>query len=103
MPTKKEILDFLISIKPQLEKEGIEQIGLFGSYAKNIPTLTSDIDIAIKLEKNYLAKNDVWNYFNEINKIKSMVFDRFQIKSDVFDLDSSSSLKQKIEKEVLYV
>lgn len=103
MPTKKEILDFLISIKPQLQEDGIEKIGLFGSYAKNNPTLTSDIDIAIKLEKNYLSKNDVWNYFNEINKIKSMVFDKFQIKSDVFDLDSLSSLKHKIEKEVLYV
>ena len=32
-----------------------------------------------------------------------MVYDKFQIKSDVFDLDSASSLKDKIEKEVLYV
>ncbi len=96
-------MTFLTTIKPQLQKDGIEQVGLFGSYAKNSATLTSDIDIAIKLDKNYLDKNDVWNYFNEINKIKEMVYDKFQIKSDVFDLDSSSSLKNKIEKEVLYV
>ena len=63
----------------------------------------SDIDIAIKLNKNYLDKNDVWNYFNEINKIKEMLYNKFQIKSDVFDLDSTFSLKDKIEKEVLYV
>ncbi|MDX9900068.1 MAG: nucleotidyltransferase domain-containing protein [Aliarcobacter sp.] len=103
MPTQKDVLTFLTTIKPQLQKDGIEQVGLFGSYAKNSATLTSDIDIAIKLNKNYLDKNDVWNYFNEINKIKEMVYDKFQIKSDVFDLDSASSLKDKIRKEVLYV
>ena len=103
MPTQKDILIFLTNIKPQLQKDGIEQVGLFGSYARNNATLTSDIDIAIKLNKNYLDKNDVWNYFNEINKIKEMVYNKFQMKSDVFDLDSCSSLKDKIEKEVLYV
>lgn len=103
MPTQKDVLTFLTNIKPQLQKDGIEQVGLFGSYARNNATLTSDIDIAIKLNKNYLDKNDVWNYFNEINKIKEMVYNKFQMKSDVFDLDSCSSLKDKIEKEVLYV
>ena len=103
MPTQKDVLTFLTNIKPQLQKDGIEQVGLFGSYAKNNATLTSDIDIAIKLNKNYLDKNDVRNYFNEINKIKEMVYNKFQMKSDVFDLDSCSSLKDKIEKEVLYV
>ena len=103
MPTQKDVLTFLTTIKPQLQENGIEQVGLFGSYARNSATLCSDIDIAIKLNKNYLDKNDVWNYFNEINKIKEMVYDKFQIKSDVFDLDSASSLKDKIEKEVLYV
>ena len=103
MPTQKDILTFLTNIKPQLQKDGIEQVGLFGSYARNSATLCSDIDIAIKLNKNYLDKNDVWNYFNEINKIKEMIYDKFKIKSDVFDLDSSSYLKNKIEKEVLYV
>ena len=103
MPTQKDVLTFLTTIKPQLQENGIEQVGLFGSYARNNATLTSDIDIAIKLDKNYLDKNDVWNYFNEINKIKEMVYNKFQMKSDVFDLDSCSSLKDKIEKEVLYV
>ena len=103
MPTQKDVLTFLTNIKTKLQKDGKEQVGLFGSYEKNNATLTSDIDIAIKLNKNYLDKNDVWNYFNEINKIKEMVYNKFQMKSDVFDLDSCSSLKDKIEKEVLYV
>jgi predicted nucleotidyltransferase len=51
MPTQKDVLTFLTTIKPQLQKDGIEQVGLFGSYAKNSATLTSDIDIAIKLNK----------------------------------------------------
>ncbi|MDZ7819434.1 MAG: nucleotidyltransferase domain-containing protein [Aliarcobacter sp.] len=103
MPTQKDVLTFLTTIKPQLQENGIEQVGLFGSYAKNNATFTSDIDIAIKLDKNYLDKNDVWNYFNEINKIKGMVYNKFQIKSDIFDLDSSSVFKDKILKEILYV
>lgn len=103
MPTQKDVLTFLTTIKPQLQENGIEQVGLFGSYARNSATLTSDIDIAIKLDKNYLDKNDVWNYFNEINKIKRMVYNKFQIKSDIFDLDSSSVFKDKILKEILYV
>jgi uncharacterized protein len=103
MPTQKDVLTFLTTIKPQLQENGIEQVGLFGSYARNNATLTSDIDIAIKLDKNYLDKNDVWNYFNEINKIKGMVYNKFQIKSDIFDLDSSSVFKDKILKEILYV
>jgi len=103
MPTQKDVLTFLTTIKPQLQENGIKQVGLFGSYARNNATLTSDIDIAIKLDKNYLDKNDVWNYFNEINKIKRMVYNKFQIKSDIFDLDSSSVFKDKILKEILYV
>jgi len=103
MPTQKDVLTFLTTIKPQLQENGIEQVGLFGSYARDNATLTSDIDIAIKLDKNYLDKNDVWNYFNEINKIKRMVYNKFQIKSDIFDLDSSSVFKDKILKEILYV
>lgn len=103
MTTQKDVLTFLTNIKPELQKDGIDKVGLFGSYAKYNATLTSDIDIAIKQNKNYLDKNDVWNYFNEINKIKTMVYNKFQIKSDVFDLDSSSIFKDKILKEILYV
>lgn len=103
MTTQKDVLNFLTNIKDKLQNDGIEKVGLFGSYARNNATLTSDIDIAIKLNKNYLEKNDVWNYFNEINKIKTMVYNKFQIKSDIFDLDSSSVFKDKILKEILYV
>lgn len=103
MPTQKDILTFLTSIKPALQKDGIESLGLFGSYAKNNATTSSDIDIAIKIKKDFLDKDDVWKYFDEIDKIKTMVYKRFKIRSDVFDLDSSSSLKNQISKEVLYV
>ncbi len=103
MPTQKDILTFLSMIKPTLQKDGIESLGLFGSYAKNTATTSSDIDIAIKIKKDFLIKNDVWKYFDEINKIKTMVYKKFKIRSDIFDLDSSSSLKNQISKEVLFV
>ena len=73
MPTQKDILTFLTNIKPQLQKNGIEQVGLFGSYARNSATLCSDIDIAIKLNKNYLDKNNVKKWFT-INFKSKVIF-----------------------------
>ena len=46
--TKEMILQYLKEIKPELENHGIEQLALFGSFAKEEQTVYSDIDIAIK-------------------------------------------------------
>lgn len=46
MLTKEEIIKALRENYPYLASEyGVKRIGLFGSYAKDIPTETSDIDI----------------------------------------------------------
>ncbi len=53
--TKEDILDFLTSHKQELQsKYNVEQIGLFGSYARDEATPTSDIDIFIKMPLSYL-------------------------------------------------
>ncbi len=97
------ILRYLTDKKIDFKKAGIEKIGLFGSFAKGTASSESDIDIAIKLQQNYLQKHDVWEYFNLINSIEKQIMDRFHKKSDVFDLDSSSDIKKHIQKEVIYV
>jgi hypothetical protein len=48
--TKEYILDFLKEHKQELQnKYNVEQIGLFGSYARDEATKDSDIDIFVKM------------------------------------------------------
>ena len=49
--TKEAILAYLSELKPSLEKDGIQKIGLFGSYAKGYAGEDSDIDIVVLADK----------------------------------------------------
>ena len=49
--SKSDILNYLSFLKSELSSKGIEQIALFGSYAKDSQNVYSDIDIAIKKDK----------------------------------------------------
>ncbi len=97
------ILKYLADKKLDFEKYGIEKIGLFGSFAKDTASENSDIDIAIKLKENYLKNHDVWEYFELIENIKKQIMNKFHKKSDIFDLDSKTYIKEYIQKEVIYV
>jgi len=101
--TKEQILAFLRKIKPALEKEGVEKLGLYGSYAKEKADTYSDIDIVIKLKKAYLSNHDAWDYFNLIRQIKSKISEKFSRKCDVLDLDSDSFIINAVQNEILYV
>ncbi len=101
--SQKEILEYLKSIKDELIKEGISEIALFGSFARGDDDIYSDIDIAIRIKEDYLKDYDSWDYFDLIKKIKNLVIQRFGIGCDVFDLDSSSFIKDSVLKELLYV
>jgi len=100
---KEHILFYLSDIKADLVKNGIEKIGLFGSFAKNKENEFSDIDIAIKIKKSYLKEHDVWEYFNLMNTIKETLIKKFSRRVDVFDIDSTGTIKNNISKEVIYV
>jgi predicted nucleotidyltransferase len=102
-PTREHILKYLHEIKSELSQSGIVQLGLFGSYARDENTLYSDIDIAIKKEKNYLQHRNAYTYFDEIANIKQRIFEKFHRSSDIFDLDSTSSMKDSIMKDIIYV
>lgn len=48
--TKKHILDYLSIHKPEFQKKyGVEEIGLFGSYARDEAKEDSDIDIFVSM------------------------------------------------------
>lgn len=53
---KEPILLYLKELKPALQKEGIVEIGLFGSFAKDEATINSDIDIFIRTTEAFWGK-----------------------------------------------
>lgn len=94
--TKAFILDFLSSHKDELaQKYGVTKIGLFGSYARDEQTETSDIDIAVEIESN--------NKFRSFFNLKYFLEDNLHKK---IDLGIESTLKpiakKYIEREILY-
>ncbi|TNF43815.1 MAG: hypothetical protein EP310_04120 [Bacteroidetes bacterium] len=53
MYTQKQILDFISVNKSLLNKQfHVSKIGLFGSYARNEQTTSSDIDLIVDFEEN---------------------------------------------------
>ena len=53
--TKQEVLNYLSSHKEKFQKEfGINKIGLFGSFARDQATLSSDIDLVIEMNPKSL-------------------------------------------------
>lgn len=65
--TKREyILATLKSNKPKLERLGVRNVGLFGSYSRNEETKDSDIDILLDFEPdqenfdNYMEACDLF-------------------------------------------
>ena len=52
MLTKEEITKVLQENLPYLTSEyGVKRIGLFGSYAKDMPTESSDVDIVVEFAR----------------------------------------------------
>lgn len=50
---REELLAFLREIKPQLERDfAIQQLGVFGSFARNTMKPTSDIDLLVEFIPN---------------------------------------------------
>lgn len=101
--TKENILSYLKELQLELNNKGIQKLALFGSYAKEEPTVYSDIDIAIQKDKEFLLKYSSYSYFELISYIKEKISTKFHKNIDIFDLDSQSSFKESIKKELIYV
>jgi len=100
---REDILHFLKEFKESPRNRFFTQIGLFGSYARDEADVFSDIDIAVKVDKEAISRYDVWSYFDALSEIKAALLNRFHLKSDVLDMDSGSPLLEHIRKEIVYV
>ncbi len=95
--TSYELVQKLKQLKQTLRQEfGIEQIALFGSYARNEAKEGSDIDIAIlKMDKKDLTK-----------RLQAKVFLERQLESsvDIGYFDSMRTfIKNRIKQDFIYV
>lgn len=93
--TKKYILEFLQSNKKLLkEKYSVTQIGLFGSYAKDNSTESSDIDLVVTMPSKFDLYYDL-KEFLEFNLEKTI------------DLGLEKSMRpfirESIKKDIIYV
>lgn len=102
--SKNEILLFLKTLKPELYAQGIISLGLFGSVAKETNTANSDIDIVYETSDAFINKYKGWSAFTYLNThLRDKIANKFNTHVDMFDLNSSSSIKEKVKKEALYV
>ena len=102
--SKDEILQFLKNLKPELVAQGIVTLGLFGSMAKETNTEKSDIDIVYETSEEFLATYKGWNAFTYLNThLREKIERKFNTRVEMFDLNSSSPMVEKIKNEALYV
>lgn len=89
---QQEILKYLQEIKTSLLDDGIEKIGLFGSFAKDKADLYSDIDIVIKTTPRFIKKHEGIKGFLFLEELRENLRDKFHRDVDICD---EAGLRQK--------
>ena len=97
---KNEILNKLKELKPIYQNEGLEILGVFGSYAKETNTKYSDIDIAYKLDYDKFSRKYIGGFSKilRIDEIKDELKAIFKT-----EVDFVSDSNKKIMKDLIYV
>ena len=94
---KDTLIDILQANRAQIKNFGISLLGVFGSYARNEQTDTSDVDVIVEFEKGEKS-------YKKFIGLVYYLEDLLQRKVDVLTFQSISPLlKEQIEKEVTYV
>lgn len=96
---KEEILYKLKELKPLYQKEGLEIVGLFGSYANDTQTAFSDVDIAYRLDYEKMAKmqkNDPFLVLLRIDEMKSELQKKLKKSVDLVPYKNKKILKGMI-------
>jgi len=95
--TQSELLMKLTNVKSELKQQfGIEEIALFGSYARGEARDDSDVDIAI-LEMNLKSGFDIINAKNYLQNYLQKSVDIGTFKS------MKTFIKNRIKKDFIYV
>lgn len=83
---KEPILRYLKELKPKLEKEGITEIGLFGSFAKEEATIYSDIDIFVKTTDEFCNKYIGFAALGFLEDLRQDIAKHFNKEVDLCDI-----------------
>lgn len=101
---KEPILLYLKELKPKLEKEGITEIGLFGSFAKEEATIYSDIDIFIKTTNEFRKKHLGFAGFGFLEDLRQDIAKHFNKEVDLCNIAGfNDERKAKFLKGAIYV
>lgn len=102
---KQPVLDYLASLKPELQKEGITKLGLFGSLAKNQATIYSDIDVLIKTTRKFWDRYPEFDCISFLDDLRLKISDKFKKEVDICDISGirSKATKANILKGAIYV
>jgi len=95
LPNKNQILSSLQKYKNKYKDQyGIEDIGIFGSYARNTAQENSDVDVFIKLKHSNLFL---------LSRIRIELEELFGIHTDIVQLRDKMNLylKKHIEEEAI--
>ena len=95
---KNSILSKLKELKPTYEKEGFILLGIFGSYARDMQTEFSDIDVAYKLDydKFSLKYRGGFAKLLRIDEVKKELQSIFNTSIDLVPDTNKSILKELI-------
>lgn len=97
MRTTEEVVDMLREFKrTEGEKYGIEQLGLFGSFARGEQNENSDIDVCIKF-----GKTSFRTYMASLYALEKL----FDTKVDLLTLHGNirQYFRQKLDRDAIYV
>ena len=101
---KEPILRYLKELKPKLEKEGIAEIGLFGSFAKEEATIYSDIDIFVKTTDEFCNKYIGFAALGFLEDLRQDIAKHFNKEVDLCNIAGfNDERKAKFLKGAIYV
>jgi predicted nucleotidyltransferase len=104
--TRDEIIHILVTLKPELKKEGVTLLGIFGSYAREEQKGTSDIDLLYTIDdpKAFAQKYGGFGAFRRLEEIKEMLSGKLGKKVDfVAKRGLDSATEHYVLKDLLYV
>ena len=104
--TLQQITYQICEIKNKYQHEGIEIIGIFGSYARANADDFSDVDIAYRVDYSRFDKKFKGGFAKllRIEEIKEELQKRLHLKVDLVSLNSNNDrFKEKVQKDMVYV
>ncbi len=99
-----ELLSKIKIEKEKYLKDGFNIIGVFGSYAKNLETKDSDIDLLYDINPIFLKKYSGFDAFSKLSDIKKSLQKTLNLKVDIATIDNNSrTFKEFALKDAIYL